>query len=155
MDWTSSECLMSIRFSSYVQEVCHSSVTEQACKYSRGHKTMIHFKILVQVRFTTIKTTSQEVRKHWKNFKHRWRQSLVTSLPSRNETLVFKVKNYARTDIKFFLSCLFLLDFLTLFRKFWPLVYREQRGSSPLPIFEIRKIPPDFGKNTRRVFTCR
>ena len=42
----------------------------------------------------------------------------MTSLLSRNKTLVLVVKNYAEIDIKVFSSCLILLYLLTLFHKF-------------------------------------
>ena len=37
------------------------------------------------------------------------------SLPSRNKTLVLVVKNEAKTDIRVFLSCPILLDFINFF----------------------------------------
>ena len=104
--------------------------------YNRGHKIMKHFKILVQVLFTTNKVVydiqykkycirvasgvekQQKICKYWKNLKNGWKQSLAPSFPSRNKILVLVVKNYAKIDTKVSSSCPILLDFLTLFHKF-------------------------------------
>ena len=101
---------------------------------------MKQFKTLVQVRFTTKKktlyticlttcrTTSAFISQPPKMVKHNQtirenigkilkmdgsRTQLVTSLPSKNKTQVLVVKNYAKTDIKFFLPPPVSLYFLT------------------------------------------
>ena len=48
-----------------------------------------------------------------------WVETLL-NLPSRNNTLVITLKNYAKADIKVFCSCPVLLNFLTLSHKFCP-----------------------------------
>ena len=42
---------------------------------------------------------NKKMRKYWKNFKNRWRQSEVSSLTFINKTLALVVKDYAKTDI--------------------------------------------------------
>ena len=61
---------------------------------------------------------SLKIRRYCKNFKNRWRQSLVPCILCRNKILVLVLKNYAKWEIKLFYSGPILLDFLTLFCKF-------------------------------------
>lgn len=61
-----------------------------------------------------------EIWKYLKNLKNEWMQNLVSSLLTRNKTLVIAVKNYVKVDIKVFSSCRILLDFFTLLHIFCP-----------------------------------
>ena len=72
----------------------------------------------------------QEIRKYWKYHKNGRRQCLVSSLPSIYKNLVLVVKNFAKTDFKVFLSCPILLEFLTLFHKFCPRLYKPFPNSN-------------------------
>ena len=50
-----------------------------------------------------------------KNLKFIWRNNLVPSLPSRNKTLAKSARNYARADVKVFLSIPTVFDLFALF----------------------------------------
>ena len=54
------------------------------------------------------------------NLKDRWRQSLVPSFLSRIKFLALLVKSYTKTDLKVFLSCPILFNFLQFFSDFRP-----------------------------------
>ena len=57
---------------------------------------------------------SEETITFQENTKVGWRQSIVHSHISRNQTLVIRAKIYAETDIKVVWSFPILLDFFTL-----------------------------------------
>ena len=57
----------------------------------------------------------------------------MSSLCSRNKTLVLAAKNYAEDVITVFCSCPILLDFLTLFQMFCPWLYK-------VPLLEKRHL---------------
>lgn len=50
----------------------------------------------------TLDLESKEARKYLRNLKVRWRQCLVTSIPSRNNTLVIVAKHFGETNVKMF-----------------------------------------------------
>ena len=68
------------------------------------------------------------VRKYYKNFKIRWRQSLVPSLPFRNKIFVIAAKNYAKLNLKVFWSCpiclISLISHINLFPRLY--VYKQK-----------------------------
>lgn len=62
-----------------------------------------------------IGTLPSESRKYLENLKINWGHSLVPSLFSRNKFLTIAIKNYAKADIKEFLSYPILLDCFAFF----------------------------------------
>ena len=112
--------------------------------YNLGHNILEVYYVLVQVQFATSKTKldiqynklgipvasradelrkTQEIRKHKKMLKSRWRYSIVPSLNPKNLILAIAIKQYRKADIKAFQSCPILLDFFTLFQIFCPGLY--------------------------------
>ena len=76
---------------------------------------------------------------------NRWKQSPVPSLPSRNKVLVIVVKNYTKIDTKVSSPCPILLNFLTLFHKFYLWLTRGlqsilQKNSNSLEFVQLHII---------------
>ena len=67
----------------------------------------------------TLDLESKEARKYLRNLKVRWRQCLVTSIPSRNNTLVIVAKHFGETNVKNVLEFPFFVDFFTLSHQFF------------------------------------
>ena len=58
-------------------------------------------------------TITSRIAKHFKNIEVRWKQSLVSRVPSTKKTLSIAAKNYAETNIKPSWSCLIKPDSFT------------------------------------------
>ena len=135
---------------------------------------MKQFKILVQVRFTTKKktlyticlttcrTTSAFISQPPKMVKHNQtirenigkilkmdgsRTQLVTSLPSKNKTQVLVVKNYAKTDIKFFFAPSSFALFLDIQKQPHKRVPRKRCSENMQQLYKRTPMPKcDFNK---------